>query len=112
MSRGFVAKRLDELLHDYEKFEEQATIEEEREGVKSSMRLTRKDDRGEMVEIEFTLKTGMPDMLIVEQRGNSTYSRIEMTMKEAKVFRYAMAEMERFVQLARKDDNDERDELF
>ena len=101
-------KPLTEVLRDIDRIEEEERQDASRESVKSSVKLTRKDDRGEMIELEMTLKTGMPDMLIVEQRGNSTYNRVDMTMREAKIFRYAMAEMERFVQLARqKEDDDE-----
>ena len=100
-------KPLSEVLRDIDRIEEEERQDASRESVKSSVKLTRKDDRGEMIELEMTLKTGMPDMLIVEQRGNSTYNRVDMTMREAKVFRYAMAEMERFVQLVRQTDDDD-----
>lgn len=100
-------KPLTEVLRDIDRIEEEERQDAGRESVKSSVKLTRKDDRGEMVELEMTLKTGMPDVLIVEQRGNSTYNRVEMTMREAKVFRYALAEMERFVRLARKPEDDD-----
>ena len=101
-------KPLTEVLRDFDRIEEEERQDASRESVKSSVKLTRKDDRGEMIELEMTLKTGMPDMLIVEQRGNSTYNRVDMTMKEAKLFRYAMVEMERFVDLVRqKEDDDE-----
>lgn len=100
-------KPLSEVLRDIDRIEEEERQDASRESVKSSVKLTRKDDRGEMIELEMTLKTGMPDMLIVEQRGHSTYNRVEMTMKEAKVFRYAMAEMERFVDLVRQKEDDD-----
>lgn len=100
-------KPLTEVLRDIDRIEEEERQDASRESVKSSVKLTRKDDRGEMIELEMTLKTGMPDMLIVEQRGNSTYNRVDMTMREAKIFRYALAEMERFLQLARKEDDDD-----
>ena len=100
-------KPLTEVLRDIDRIEEEERQDASRESIKSSVKLTRKDDRGEMIELEMTLKTGMPDMLIVEQRGNSTYNRVDMTMREAKVFRYAMAEMEHFVRLARKEDDDD-----
>lgn len=101
-------KPLTEVLRDIDRIEEEERQDASRESVKSSVKLTRKDDRGEMVELEMTLKTGMPDVFIVEQRGNSTYNRIDLTMKEAKLFRYAMVEMERFVDLVRqKEDDDE-----
>lgn len=100
-------KPLTEVLRDFDRIEEEERQDASRESVRSSVKLTRKDDRGEMIELEMTLKTGMPDVLIVEQRGHSTYNRVEMTMREAKVFHYALAEMERFVRLAREPEDDD-----
>lgn len=66
--------------------------------VSSSVSLQRSDDRGRIT-TDFSYEGGMPSMLVISQTINGKTNKVELTMKEAKFFRYVMNEFENFSHL-------------
>ena len=79
--------------------------------ITSSIRIDRKDDRGDPMSIELQYIEGMPDMYCITMTTVNETKKIEFTPIEAKLVRYSMAEFERFIELKKQyeegDDDDD-----
>ena len=70
--------------------------------ITSSIRIDRKDDRGDPMSIELQYIEGMPDMFCITQTTVNETKKIEFTPIEAKLVRYSMGEFERFLDLKKQ----------
>jgi hypothetical protein len=78
--------------------------------VKSTVELTRHSDTGDTVTWMKYAK-GMPTTLIVEQMSPTKHvQRIEMTLKEARFFNYALNEFRNFDSFISQMDKDDDDD--